>query len=155
YNVLLSGAPSTTNNLASLRSIDRNGNVTTYDYPDESTINITDSQGRKTTLSFSPAQGGSAFYTYHINDTIVYGPGGSARLSSVTYPGPNGVPLTYTLTWIAKPINFSTSFGEISCYGKCGGGLTPPDQCVVPCSTTEVVDLVSSIQIPDGRLYQF
>ena len=130
-----------------LHVTDRNGNVTTYEYPDAQTIAVTDPRGRKTTLSFSPAQGSSAYGAFTA--------GGTPRLTKVTYAGPGGVPLTYNLNWVTKTLSFASasSFPDVKCYDQCPSD--PTQQCVIPCSTSEIVDLVDTIQIPDGRSYAF
>ena len=112
----------TCSNTGAVRHVDVNGNVTTYTYPTADTRAITDARGRQTTLTFNSA----------------------SELTSVSTPGPGGVPEVYTINWTSTPIDFDTTFSEIQCYG------TPPE----PCGSTSA-PVVSSVQLPDGRLYQF
>jgi YD repeat-containing protein len=110
-----------------LRTIDRNGNVSTYTISaDGLTETLTDSRGRQTILTFV---NGASF----------------KKLVSVKVPAPAGNSagfLLYGVTWQALPVDIRSSFPEIMCGAvQCGGSGT--------------IDVVSSIQVPDGRSYDF
>jgi YD repeat-containing protein len=111
-----------------LRTIDRNGNVSTYALSSDGlTETLTDPRGRQTTLTYAS---GASF----------------KKLISVTVPAPSGNPsgvLQYTVNWQALSLNLATAFPEITCpgFGTCGGAGT--------------IDVVNSIQVPDGRFYSF
>jgi YD repeat-containing protein len=112
----------TCNMTTAVRHVDVNGNVTTYSFPDDNTRIVQDSRGRQTVMTFNSAR----------------------ELTSVSSPGPHGVPETYSVNWTSVSVDMSTAFPEIQCYG------TPPEPC-----GTYVVPVVSSVRIPDGRSYAF
>jgi YD repeat-containing protein len=115
-----------------LRFIDRNGNVNTYNQSGSQQI-LTDSRGRQTIL------------TYEIVNRQLLPP--FARLRTVSVPGPGGTTLNYQINWTELSVNLDapTAFQDVNC--RYLGG----DQ---PCGSG-TVDAVQSIQIPDGRFYQF
>lgn len=115
-----------------LRSVDRNGNVTTYTRSmDGNTETITDPRGRQTVLMYEPSTPNT---------------GTTRRLRKLRVPAPAGNSagfLEYTLSWRALAIDFGEVFPEITCgtsSGRCGDAL---------------IDVVEFAQVPDGRRYTF
>ena len=102
--------------------VDRNGNKTTYGYDDDGNlITITDPDDRVTTYA---------------RDT-------QRRVTSISAPGPNGRPLTYTLTW--QSLSWDPGvFSDINCFPNPCGAAGPM-----------TYSTLQRMQIPDGRTYEF
>jgi len=115
---------------------DHNGNLTTFQYTSNSESMI-DAKGRITTVTFDLS---SATF-------------GFARLKTVDVTAAGGgTPLRYTINWKPTPfnVNFASIWPDVHCHsstGAIGGG-------VIPCGSSPI-ELVDSINIPDGRSYQF
>jgi YD repeat-containing protein len=127
-----------------LRRVDRNGNVTTFTFPDTNTRVLQDPQGRTVTVTFVPNPSKDP---------------ASPLLSSVTIDGPGKVPQTYTVNWVMLTVSagsgfdlnkqpiVGSAFPDISLVGQYGPNTGTVASGLVP--------VVQSITIPDGRAYAF
>lgn len=137
---------------ATLRRVDRNGNASTFTYPDALTRTVQDPRGRITTAKFT------APTTVNWWSSPNPQPATMSLLASVTVAGPGNAPQVYTVHWTTVPViagggtNSSgpitpTAFGDITL--TCAAGT------LCPLGTTQNVDVIQSITMPDGRSYAF
>jgi YD repeat-containing protein len=123
-----------------LDRIDRNGNITRFQYPNATTRVMVDPRGRTTTLTFAVSP----------NGVLAGSP--NYLLTSVVTPGPGGAPQHYTINWTTSTVNFDTSMPDVACYTDNGFGT----EVKTTCNGAEAsVSNVTSIVIPDGRSYAF
>jgi YD repeat-containing protein len=111
--------------------IDANGKTTTFNYTNGTLTSIVDNAGRTTS------------FTTDANKNV----------TSITVPGPGGVPQKYTLTWTTINWNPAATFPDITCDS--GAGYNTQSTTIIPCLSQLSYTTLTDVAQPDGTHYKF